>query len=117
MKTGMIVNVIDDGVPVDETPLELPVMNFSAKQPRDKRGRFASTGGGGGGGGGGGASRKTSQQVMAHPNYSESDHKYLRDKGYSDDEIVKLWDRDRSMGKGSVEHAPIFDIVKYLNQK
>ena len=36
--------------------------------------------------------------------YSASDLRYLRNKGYTDDEILAFWDRDHGMGHKPVEH-------------
>ena len=43
-------------------------------------------------------------RIAKHPMYSPSDLKYLRKKGYSDDEIVAFWDRDHGLGCKPVEH-------------
>lgn len=39
-----------------------------------------------------------------HPMYSNSDLRYLRKKGYSDEEILAFWDRDHADGKTPVHH-------------
>ena len=43
-------------------------------------------------------------RVQSHPMYSASDLKYLRKKGYSDEEILAFWDRDHSLGHEPVQH-------------
>lgn len=44
------------------------------------------------------------ERIANHPMYSPSDLKYLRDKGYTDAEILAFWDRDHGMGHQPVEH-------------
>ena len=39
-----------------------------------------------------------------HPMYSASDLRYLRQKGYSDEEILAFWNRDHADGKTPVHH-------------
>lgn len=55
---------------------------------------------------------------LNHPHYQAADYTYLREKGYSDAEIVQIWDRDRDMGKPPVTNPKpqVFDLVGYLNQ-
>lgn len=51
-----------------------------------------------------------------HPNYSASDYAALQAKGYTDAEIVEIWNRDRSRGHLAPlvrKQAP--DLVGYLN--
>ncbi len=40
-----------------------------------------------------------------HPNYNAVDLAYLREKGYSDDEIAAIWGRDADRGQGPQTHA------------
>ncbi|MFW5841553.1 MAG: hypothetical protein ACOCZE_13300 [Planctomycetota bacterium] len=62
--------------------------------------------------------RTASKRIRIHANYSAADYAYLREKGYSDDEILAIWDRDRGLGKPAQLHtAKPFDIVGYLNRK
>jgi hypothetical protein len=44
-------------------------------------------------------------QIKSHPMYSPSDLRYLRNKGYSDEQILAFWDRDHAMGKTPVCHT------------
>lgn len=43
-------------------------------------------------------------KVKAHPQFTEKDYDYLRGKGYSDSEILSLWDRDKKDQKPAQEH-------------
>ena len=43
-------------------------------------------------------------RIAKHPMYSPSDLKYLRQKGYSDQEILAFWDRDHGLGCKPVQH-------------
>ncbi len=43
-------------------------------------------------------------RIAKHPMYEPSDLKYLRDKGYSDQEILAFWDRDHGLGCKPVAH-------------
>ena len=43
-------------------------------------------------------------QLRIHPMYSVSDLRYLRRKGYSDEEILAFWDRDHAEGKAPCHH-------------
>ena len=47
---------------------------------------------------------RLADRIANHPMYSPSDLKYLRKKGYSDDEILAFWDRDHGMGCKPVHH-------------
>ena len=52
------------------------------------------------------------KDVKNHQNYSESDYEYLKNKGYTDAEIGRIWDRE----DGPCRHdTKAFDIVGYLN--
>ena len=48
--------------------------------------------------------KSIAERIARHPMYSPSDLKYLRKKGYSDQEILAFWDRDHGMGCKPVEH-------------
>ena len=48
--------------------------------------------------------KTTADRIANHPMYSPSDLKYLRNKGYTDDEILAFWDRDHGMGHEPVQH-------------
>lgn len=47
---------------------------------------------------------RIANRIAKHPMYSPSDLKYLRKKGYSDEEILAFWDRDHGMGHKPLEH-------------
>jgi len=42
--------------------------------------------------------------MHAHPMYSASDLRYLRRKGYSNEEIIAFWNRDHAEGKSPCHH-------------
>ncbi len=46
-----------------------------------------------------------SKRLREHPMHSVSDLDHLRRKGYSDKNILAMWDRDHAMGKTPVIHA------------
>ena len=48
--------------------------------------------------------KNIADRIAKHPMYSPSDLKYLRKKGYSDDEILAFWDRDHGLGHKPVQH-------------
>ena len=48
--------------------------------------------------------KTTAERIANHPMHSLSDLKYLRKKGYSDQEILAFWDRDHGLGCKPVEH-------------
>ena len=50
------------------------------------------------------AKQTIAERIANHPMYSASDLKYLRNKGYTDAEILAFWDRDHGMGHEPVEH-------------
>lgn len=58
--------------------------------------------------------------IKQHNHYTESDYRELNRKGYTDEEIVAIWNRDASQGKGPLvrndTNGQVFDIVGYLNQ-
>jgi len=58
---------------------------------------------------------KPSETIKSHPMYSESDYAYLTEKGYNENEIMTIWDRDHASGCDPVHHQPAFDLVGYLN--
>lgn len=45
------------------------------------------------------------RRIREHAMFSETDLRYLRAKGYTDEEILAFWDRDHAMGKEPVIHA------------
>lgn len=50
--------------------------------------------------------------IKKHANYSESDYKYLKNKGYTDMEIVEIWNRQT---EPCFHVNRPFDIVAFLN--
>ena len=46
----------------------------------------------------------TNNAITSHANYHPADYAYLADKGYADDEILAIWDRDAAQGKGPQTH-------------
>lgn len=61
---------------------------------------------------------KISRKIREHKQYTEVDYEYLSRNGYTNSEIVKLWDRDAAQGVPPVTfYKKIPDIVGYLNRK
>ena len=57
-------------------------------------------------------------KIKAHKQYSESDYAYLREKGYTNAEILKFWDRDQAEGKLPVGvYMNDLDIVEFFMGK
>ena len=57
---------------------------------------------------------KTSSKLQRHENWDATDHEYLRSKGYTDADILAIWDRDAASGKPAQKHlvkAP--DLLRY----
>jgi len=50
--------------------------------------------------------------IRNHPMYTDSDYAYFRRKGYTDDEVLAFWDRDRKRGCEPVHHRPAPDMVE-----
>lgn len=46
--------------------------------------------------------------IRRHANYHPADYTYLRNKGYTDAEILAIWDRDAAQGKGPQKHQVQF---------
>ena len=44
------------------------------------------------------------EHIRNHPMCSASDLKYLRKKGYGDQDILAFWDRDHGLGRKPVHH-------------
>ena len=44
------------------------------------------------------ANHTASRKIKAHKQYSEADYAHLSGKGYTDAEILKIWDRDQAEG-------------------
>lgn len=47
----------------------------------------------------------TPHEIRSHPQYTEADYQYLRRKGYSVQEILDLWDRERYDQKPAQQHS------------
>ena len=59
--------------------------------------------------------KTTLASLKKHPMWSESDHKYFKDKGYNHDEIKDIWDRDLKMGKEPLVHKKAPDVVGVIS--
>lgn len=58
----------------------------------------------------------TNNAIRSHTNYSYADYIYLCKKGYTNNEIIAIWNRDAALGKPAQLHtAKAFDLVGYLN--
>lgn len=57
------------------------------------------------------AKRTPSAILRKHSMWSESDYDYFVSKGYSDKEILALWDRDAKSGNSPVTHKKAPDVV------
>lgn len=53
--------------------------------------------------------------LKSHSMWSLEDYNYLKGKGYTDEEIKGLWDRDASEGKDPVNHPEIPDVVGLIS--
>jgi len=51
------------------------------------------------------------KRIREHAMYSASDLRYLRDKGYSDEEILAFWDRDHAAGAEPVQHKQPWKVT------
>jgi hypothetical protein len=61
--------------------------------------------------------KNATKRMRNHPMYSAADYAYLREKGYGDDEILGIWNRDHALGKEPKTHTEkAFDLVGYLNR-
>ena len=45
---------------------------------------------------------KAPSSIKKHQQYTKADYEYLKTKGYSNKEIIALWDRDLASGKEPV---------------
>ena len=54
--------------------------------------------------------------VKRHTNYNAADYAYLQEKGYSDAEILAIWDRDAALGKPAQRHLHSAN-QQYYSQK
>ena len=41
---------------------------------------------------------ESTARIKKHPQYTADDYKYLSAKGYTDDEILRMWDKERDRG-------------------
>jgi len=54
-------------------------------------------------------------QITSHKMYSKSDYEYLKRKGYSETEILEIWNRDsKNVWQNPVVHQPIPDVVSVI---
>lgn len=55
--------------------------------------------------------------LHAHPMYAPDDLRYLRQKGYSDEEIRAFWDRDHAQGKAPCRHRTkiAFEAIEFAS--
>jgi hypothetical protein len=51
---------------------------------------------------------------MNHAHYTESDYSYLIKKGYTNAEIIKIWNDDKARNAVSVTHVVIPGIVEIM---
>jgi len=59
---------------------------------------------------------EASRKIRKHPQYTAADYAYLKNRGYSNAEILKVWDRDAGLGKDPIEKfAAIPDFVGWMN--
>jgi len=64
------------------------------------------------------ANHTASRKIKAHKQYSASDYARLNGKGYTDAEILKIWDRDQA--EGALPVGSSFtdeELVKFYTQK
>lgn len=43
---------------------------------------------------------KATKKITSHKNWNASDYNHLSEKGYTNSEILAIWDRDAAQGKG-----------------
>lgn len=63
--------------------------------------------------------KKHPARIKKHPQYTDEDYAYLSAKGYTDDEILRMWDKERGEGKAPVTwSSPIAKAkLKYYTDK
>jgi phosphotransferase system IIA component len=71
---------------------------FESKHPRGEGGRFGTS------------AKKSGRAIKDHPLFSKADYEALKEKGYSDDEIMAIWDRDSKRSGGTAEPNARKDI-------
>jgi len=57
------------------------------------------------------------RRLIDHQNYSESDLNYLTAKGYTHDEILRMWDSEKERRQHSVMHTPPSDLLGFFDTK
>ena len=58
--------------------------------------------------------KKIAENLTSHPMFTESDYAYLAAKGYTDDEIHKIWDRDRRDHRKPLNHTRKPNFMAYF---
>lgn len=53
----------------------------------------------------------THNDLKKHPLYTESDHEYLKGKGYEPAEIKAIWDRDHKQGNDPLVHKQVPNVT------
>ena len=64
------------------------------------------------------ANNTANRKIRAHKQYTEADYAHLSGKGYTDAEILKIWDRDQA--EGALPVGRTFtneEIVKFYTGK
>lgn len=59
----------------------------------------------------------TKDTLARHENFSTADYFHLSDKGYTDQEILGIWDRDLAAGRGPVTSYDFNKTVQYFSNK
>lgn len=55
--------------------------------------------------------------IKNHPMYNAEDFNYLQNKGYTNEEIISIWDEQLKGQKGKCTHNIKFvNVVGYLNK-
>jgi len=61
-------------------------------------------------------SEEIPEEIADHSQFTETDYRYFRSKGYAHREIKAKWDMEAGLGYEPTVHDQPFDIVGYLNQ-
>ena len=56
------------------------------------------------------------KKIKNHSMFTPTDYAYLSKKGYTNKEIIAMWDDAQFLGLAPLNHKEIFDIVGYLNK-
>ncbi len=60
--------------------------------------------------------RKANKNLKSHSLFTNSDFNYLASKGYTNKEILTIWNRDLGLGHNEgLAHKEIPNIVAFLN--